>query len=100
MNEKEIVKVLMKERKIGQVEMAKEMGYSGQGTVSRLLSGATNTMTVGTLTKMLGILGCDLIVKDRVNKREYAITEGDSDIDVLRKKMAEMQKRIDELEGK
>lgn len=100
MNEKEIVKVIMKERKIGQIEMAKEMGYAGQGTVSRVLSGATSTMTVATLTKMLDILGCDLVVKDRANKREYTITEGESDLDALRKKMAEMQRKIEELESK
>lgn len=99
MNEKDAIKLIMKEKKMNQQTMAKSMGYSAQGAVSRLLSDVTKTMTVSTVTGMLDVLGCDLIIRDRSNGKEYVIFEGESKMDVMQKKIEEMQRRIDELEA-
>ena len=99
MNEKEAIKTIMKEKKVNQATMATKLGYSGQGAVSRLLSDVTKTMTVSTMTDMLNVLGCDVIIRDRVNNKEYVIFESESEIEVMQKKIEEMQKRILELEA-
>lgn len=99
MNEKEILKVVMKMRKVTQEQLAKNMGYTGQGAIGRLLARGTG-MRVDNLVRTLNELDCDLVVRDRFGKNEYVVDTKEDEVVSLREKIMEMQKRIDELEGK
>jgi transcriptional regulator with XRE-family HTH domain len=96
MTEVEIIKTIMKSKKVNQTELSNRMGYAGQGALGRALSNK-NGMRTDVLIKMVRALGCDLIIRDRDNMKEYAVRPEENDVEYLKKKMAEMQKQIEAL---
>ena len=96
MTEVEIIKTIMKSKKVNQSELSNRMGYAGQGALGRALSNK-NGMRIDVLIKMVRALGCELIIRDRDNMKEYAVRPEENDVEYLKKKMAEMQKQIEAL---
>lgn len=93
MTEVEIIKTIMKSKKVNQTELSSRMGYSAQGALGRAFSNK-NGMRMDVLIKMVRALGCELIIRDRDNMKEYAVRPEENDVEYLKKKMAEMQKQI------
>lgn len=93
MTEVEIIKTIMKSKKVTQTELAKRMGYTAQGGVGSVF-GSKKGVRTDIIVKMLRELNCELIIRDRDNMKEYAVRPEENDVEYLKKKMAEMQKQI------
>lgn len=86
MNEIEIVKALMKAKKMSGKTLAEKMGYNtASGVTNRLQS---KTMTVEKLVEMLDAMDCELIIKNKVGDKEsYKVeNENRSEAKVYKKK--------------
>lgn len=68
MNEIEIVKSLMKNKKISHAIMAEKLGLATSTGVSNRLQG--KSMTVEVLIKMLEAMDCELIIRNKVGDKE------------------------------
>lgn len=96
MNEKEILKVVMKERKVTQEQLAKKLGYAAQAGVGRLLS-RDGSLRVDTLVKLLSALDYDVVIRDRWGRAEYAVDTDDDSIEEMEARVAAIQRRIKEI---
>ena len=98
MTEKEIVKMVMKSRKVTQEQLANRLGYTGQGVIGRLLTRG-GSMRVDNLVKVMNELNYDVVIRDRLGRTEYVVDTKEEDIDALKERLAAMQKKIEELES-
>lgn len=86
MNEIDVVKKLMKAKKMSGKTLAAKMGYNtASGVTNRLQS---KTMTVEKLIEMLDAMDCELIIKNKVGDKEtFVITNEDrNDVKSYKKK--------------
>lgn len=64
MNEKEVIRRVMKAKGVTQEELRKMCGYTSQGVISNLLN-RSKSMRVDILVRMLDLMGYDVMVFDR-----------------------------------
>lgn len=69
MKANDIVKNLMKERNLTQVELTKIMGKTSQSAISGALN---RDMKISTLVSFLDALNCTLVIKDK-NGNEWTV---------------------------
>ena len=74
MTSKEIVKELLKVRKMSQYDLTKISRYKSQSSVSGVLNRG-NSMRLDSLMAFLEPLGCELIIRDPVTGMEYKVEE-------------------------
>lgn len=85
MNEKQIVKRIMRVKGCSQTTLAKEMGYKGQANITSLLNTSKNGMRTDILRQMLDILGYELIIRNKFDKREEFVVGETEDISTPKK---------------
>lgn len=68
MNEIQIVKTLMKIKKVSGAVLAEKLGYKTPSAVMNRLQ--SKTMTVEKLVELLGAMDCELIIKNKVGDKE------------------------------
>lgn len=69
----EVIKLLMKERKISNMFLAEKLGYKTASGVSERLRGAQD-MRADTLATFLAALDCELVIKEKTgDKREFKL---------------------------
>lgn len=74
MNEKQIVREIMKMRGWSQQKLADEAGYKYQTNIASLLSEGAKGMRVDNLLKLLTTMGCELVVRDKMgSKKEWVV---------------------------
>lgn len=80
MNEKQIIKSAMKARGINQEQLAHEVGYKTQSSISSRLSGYS--MRVDTFVKLLSAMGYAVVVKSAVSNddgEEWTVSQDEGD---------------------
>ena len=80
MNEKQIIKSAMKARGINQEQLAHEVGYKTQSSISSRLCG--NSMRVDTFIKLLSAMGYAVVVKSTIQNddgEEWTISQEEGD---------------------
>lgn len=86
MNEIEIVKMLMKSKGKSSAYIAEQWGEKHASKVSNRLQ--SKTMNVETLIKILDVLECELIIRDKVgDKQSYPVdNENRQSVKIYKKK--------------
>ena len=75
MNEKQLLKKILRELKITQTELAKRLGYNAQSGVAQLVGGNHKFLSVPTLVRALDAIGCELVIRSKEDAtREWIIT--------------------------
>ena len=69
MDERVIVKELLKRIGWSQAKLAEQAGFPGQTYVTGLLNNNKNGMRVDKLFKILDVMGFELIIRDKRDKR-------------------------------
>ena len=72
MQTKSIIKTLMVNKNVTQIEITNMLGMKSQSGVSQALS---RDMKMSMLLRFLDCLGCELIVRDTATGEEHRITE-------------------------
>ena len=77
MNEIQIVKALMKEKGKSSAYIAEKL--YGEGTLPSKVSNRlqSKTMNVETLIKMLDVLECELVIVDKVGKKQTYVVDNE-----------------------
>lgn len=75
MNEKEIVKEIMKMRGWSQSQLAKEAGYKSQSNITGLLNNSQSGMRVDNLLRMVDAMGCKIIIRDKMGSNKEWVIE-------------------------
>lgn len=76
MDERVLVKTLLKEIGWSQERLAKEAGFEGQSNITGLLNNSKSGMRVEKLYRVLNAMGYELVVRDKRDKRkEWLITK-------------------------
>lgn len=74
MNEKQVVREIMKLRGWSQPMLAQEAGFNNQSNISGLLNNNKNGIRVDNLYKMLNAMGCEIVIRDKMgSKKEWII---------------------------
>lgn len=74
MNEKQVVREVMKLRGWSQPKLAEEVGGWSQSNISGLLNNNKNGIRMDNLFKMLTAMGCEIVVRDKMgSKKEWII---------------------------
>ena len=74
MNEKQIVREVMKLRGWSQPKLANEVGGWSQSNISGLLNNNKNGIRMDNLFKMLNAMGCEIVVRDKMgSKKEWIV---------------------------
>ena len=74
MNEKQVVREIMKLRGWSQPKLAEEVGGWSQSNISGLLNNNKNGIRMDNLFKMLDAMGCEIVVRDKMgSKKEWVI---------------------------
>ena len=74
MNEKQVVREVMKLRGWSQPKLADEVGGWSQSNISGLLNNNKNGIRMDNLFKMLSAMGCEIVVRDKMgSKKEWII---------------------------
>lgn len=74
MNEKQVVREVMKLRGWSQPKLADEVGGWSQSNISGLLNNNKNGIRMDNLFKMLNAMGCEIVVRDKMgSKKEWII---------------------------
>lgn len=75
MNEKNVVREVMKLRGWSQQKLADELGFKRQTNVSGLLN-SSNSMRVDNFFKLLDAMGCEIVVRDKMgSKKEWVVDD-------------------------
>ena len=78
MNEIEIVKALMKEKGKSSAYIAKTL-YGDETPASKISNRLqSKTMNVETLIKMLDVLECELVIRDKVGSKQTYVVDNES----------------------
>ena len=85
MNEKQIVKSIMRIKNCSQMTLAKELGYKGQTNINGLLNLSKNGMRCDILKQMLDVLGCELVIRDKFDKKQEWVVGETEDIPTPKK---------------
>lgn len=72
MQSSEVIKSLMKEKKINQGEITQLLGMKSQSGVSQALA---RDMKTSMLLRFLSCMDCELIVRDKATGNDYLISE-------------------------
>lgn len=72
MQSSEVIKTLMKEKKINQGEITRLLGMKSQSGVSQALA---RDMKTSMLLRFLNCMDCELIVRDKATGNDYPISE-------------------------
>lgn len=72
MQSSEVIKTLMKEKKINQGEITQLLGMKSQSGVSQALA---RDMKTSMLLRFLSCMDCELIVRDKATGNDYPISE-------------------------
>lgn len=75
MTAKELVKTLMGKKNISNAQMASALDITQAALWDRLNPKKTNNMTVQKLNSMLSQMDCELIIRDKNSKEEYAVED-------------------------
>lgn len=81
MNDRAIVKMLIKEKGTSQTKLAESAGFKSQSNITGLLNNNLKGMRTDNLYRLLSAMGCSLIVRDNETGREYVITEDKNSTD-------------------
>ena len=75
MDEKEAIKLIMKERGWSQAKLAKEAGFKNQSNIGMMLSPSRqSSITTENLVTLAEALGCEVVLKDKMgSKKEWVI---------------------------
>lgn len=74
MNEKQVVREIMKLRGWSQPMLATEAGFNNQSNISGLLNNNKNGIRIDNLYKMLNAMGCEIVIRDKMgSKKEWII---------------------------
>lgn len=94
MNEKQIIRAVLKREGKTQTEISKEVGLSERSVGTMLCR--PNTLSLWNVYGLLNALGYEIVVrpKDRANEVEFVISEDDSPIECERYVSEETLKRI------
>lgn len=79
MNEKQIIKTAMKNRGINQEQLAHEVGYKNQSSISNRLCG--NSMRVDTFVKLLSAMDYEVVVRSKKGDQEESWTISQNNCD-------------------
>ena len=71
MNEKEIVRELMKFRGLTQAELSKKAGYSYQSAISSIL--CRQSIRTDTLVQLAEAMECEVVVRAKDDSHEWVI---------------------------
>lgn len=75
MNEKEVIREVMKLRDWNQTKLAEKAGFKSQSNITGLLNNGKSGMRIDNLYKILRAMGCEIIVRDTMgSKKEWEIT--------------------------
>ena len=69
MNGKETIKQILADKSVTQAELATLAGFKGQSNINGILNRGDHDMRADQLARLADALGCDLIIRDRKNKR-------------------------------
>lgn len=72
MQSSEVIKTLMKEKKINQGEITQLLGMKSQSGVSQALA---RDMKTSMFLRFLNCMDCELIVRDKATGNDYPISE-------------------------
>lgn len=94
MNEKQIIRAVLKREGKTQTEISKEVGLSERSVGTMLCR--PNTLSLGNVYGLLNALGYEIVVrpKDKANEIEFVISEDNSPIECERYVSDEMRDRI------
>lgn len=76
MNEIEIVKALMKTKKVSGAVLADKLGFNTASAVTNRLQ--SKTMTVEVLVNLLAAMDCELIIKNKVGDKESFVVDNEN----------------------
>ena len=80
MDERKLIKYLLKEIGWSQERLAKEAGFARQSNITGMLNNNKSGMKVANLYTLLDAMGYELVVRDKLNKKlEWTITKEVSD---------------------
>lgn len=85
MNEKQIIREIMHQKRCTQQQLADGLGYKSQANVIGLLSLSKLGMRTDIFKRICDYLGCDIIIKDRISKQEWIVGEMDETLSVPKK---------------
>lgn len=73
MNIKELLLTIMKAQGMTQTTLSEKAGYKSKSAITEILN--RRGMKVEILMKLLSVMNCELVVKDKTTGEEYTITE-------------------------
>lgn len=74
MDEKQIIKTIMRTRGWSQEKLSYALGYKGQTNINALLNAKTKGMRMDIVVKMATELGCEVVIRDKYdNKQEWIV---------------------------
>lgn len=73
MNEADIVKALLKIKKMSQEDLAREAGYVSQSNITGILNRGTKGVRADNLCRMLKAMNCELVIRDRDSGTEFIV---------------------------
>ncbi len=76
MNEKDVVREVMKMRGWSQSTLAEESGFKSQSNITGLLNNNRNGIRIDNLVRMLSAMGCEIVVRDKMGSgKEWVVEE-------------------------
>lgn len=87
MDDKTLIREVMKLRGWSQATLAKEAGFKHQSNVASMLTGSASGIRIDNLVRLFNAMGCEVVVRDKMGSRK----EWTIDMISLEEKKKEMQ---------
>ena len=85
MNEKQIIREIMHQKRCTQQQLADGLGYKSQANVIGLLSLSKKGMRTDIFKRITDFLGCEIIIRDTISGQEWIVGEAEEEIPTPRK---------------
>lgn len=77
MDDKTLIREVMKLRGWSQATLAKEAGFKNQSNIASMLTGSANGIRIDNLVRLFNAMGCEVVVRDKMgSKKEWTIDMG------------------------
>ena len=73
MNEADIIKAMLKIKKMSQEDLAREAGYVSQSNITGILNRSKKGIRADNLCKMLTAMNCELVIRDKDSGTEFIV---------------------------
>jgi len=76
MNERQVLREVMSLRDWSQQKLADEVGLKRQSNISNMLNNSTKGIRVDSLVKLLDVMGCEIVVRDKMGSKKEWVIDG------------------------